>query len=156
LAYQLHYDRWLEVHTARQQADELAESGAVQVFLAKAAERGCETSKARAPRPNILVTAAMDEEGLASLRKLEEVRYESFREHLPLLTGEELIEMVAAVQVFITEVDAVDAEVLSKATDLRVVASCRGNAVNIDIDACTAHGILVLTTPGRNVDAVAD
>ena len=98
----------------------------------------------------------MDEEGLAALRKLGEVRYESFRENLRLLTGEDLVEALAGVQVFITEVDAVDAEVLSKAPDLRVVASCRGNAVNLDIDACTAHGILVLTTPGRNVDAVAD
>ena len=98
----------------------------------------------------------MDEEGLAALRQLGEVRYESFREHLRLLTGEDLVEALAGVQVFITEVDAVDAEVLSKAPDLRVVASCRGNAVNLDIDACTAHGILVLTTPARNADAVAD
>ena len=98
-------------------------------------------SKINAFRPNILVTAAMDEEGLAALRQLGEVRYESFREHLRLLTGEDLVEALAGVQVFITEVDAVDAEVLSKAPDLRVVASCRGNAVNVDIDACTAHGI---------------
>ncbi|HSF23748.1 MAG TPA: NAD(P)-dependent oxidoreductase, partial [Blastocatellia bacterium] len=113
-------------------------------------------SKTVAPRPNILVTAAMDEEGLAALRELGEVRYESFRENLRLLTGEDLVEALAGVQVFITEVDAVDAEVLSQAPDLRVVASCRGNAVNVDIDACTAHGVLVLRAPGRNVDAVAD
>ena len=155
--YQSHYDHWLEVGAARQQADELAESAAVEAIMAKAAENGVGgASKINAFRPNILVTAAMEEEGLAALRQLGEVRYESFREHLRLLTGEDLVEALAGVQVFITEVDAVDAEVLSKAPDLRVVASCRGNAVNLDIDACTAHGILVLTTPGRNADSVAD
>ena len=156
-AYQLYYDRWLEVGVARQGADELAESNAVEVIMAKAAKNSARNaSKASPTRPNILVTAAMDEEGLAVLRQLGEVRYESFREHLRLLTGEDLVEALAGVQVFITEVDAVDAEVLSKAPDLRVVASCRGNAVNVDVDACTAHGILVLTTPARNADAVAD
>ena len=156
-AYQLYYDRWLEVRAARQRADELAESNAIEAIMAKAAENTArDASKISAPRPNILVTAAMDEEGLAALRQLGEVRYESFRENLRLLAGEDLVEALAGVQVFITEVDAVDAEVLSKAPDLRVVASCRGNAVNLDIDACTAHGVLVLTTPARNADAVAD
>ena len=156
-AYQLYYDRWLEVGAARQEADELAESNAIEAIMAKAAENSArDASKTSALRPNILVTAAMDEEGLAALRQLGEVRYESFREHLRLLAGEDLVEALAGVQVFITEVDAVDAEVLSKAPDLRVVVSCRGNAVNVDIDACTAHGVLVLTTPARNADAVAD
>jgi L-ribulose-5-phosphate 4-epimerase len=156
-AYQLYYDRWLEVRAARQRADELVESNAIEAIMAKAAENTArDASKTRAARPNILVTAAMDEEGLAALRQLGEVRYESFRETLRLLAGEDLVEALAGVQVFITEVDAVDAEVLSKARDLRVVASCRGNAVNVDIDACTAHGVLVLTTPARNADAVAD
>ena len=155
--YQSHYDRWLEVGAARQKADELAESNAIEAIMAKAAENNVrDASKTSAPRPNILVTAAMDDEGLAALRQLGEVRYESFREHLRLLTGEDLVEALAGVQVFITEVDAVDAEVLNKAPDLRVVASCRGNAVNVDIDACTANGVLVLTTPARNADAVAD
>jgi L-ribulose-5-phosphate 4-epimerase len=157
-AYQSHYSRWLDLRAAREQADEIAESYAVQAITAKAAAENTAHGafKTSALRPNILVTASMDKEGLATLSKLGEVRYEGFRENLRLLTGEDLVEALAGVQVFITEVDAVDAEVLSKAPDLRVVASCRGNAVNVDIDACTAHGILVLTTPGRNVDAVAD
>jgi sugar (pentulose or hexulose) kinase/phosphoglycerate dehydrogenase-like enzyme/ribulose-5-phosphate 4-epimerase/fuculose-1-phosphate aldolase/putative sterol carrier protein len=157
LAYQSYYDHWLEVRAALQQADEIAESGAVQAIMAKIAENSANSASIiKAPRPNILVTAAMDEEGVAALRKLGEVRYESFRETLRLLTGEDLVEALAGIQVFITEVDAVDAEVLNKAPDLRVVVSCRGNAVNVDIDACTAHGVLVLTAPGRNADAVAD
>src|SRR5215510_10771434 len=156
-AYQSYYDRWLEVGAARQKADELAESDAIQAIMAKAAENTAgSSSKNYALRPNILVTAAMDDEGLAALRQLGEVRYESFRDSLRLLTGEDLVEALAGVQVFITEVDAVDAEVLSKAPDLRVIASCRGNPVNLDIDACIAHGIVVLTTPGRNADSVAD
>jgi sugar (pentulose or hexulose) kinase/phosphoglycerate dehydrogenase-like enzyme/ribulose-5-phosphate 4-epimerase/fuculose-1-phosphate aldolase/putative sterol carrier protein len=156
-AYQSYYNRWLELRVARQEADELAESNAIEAIMAKAAKNSARAaSKTSASRPNILVTAAMDEEGVAALRQLGEVRYESFRENLRLLAGEDLVEALAGVQVFITEVDAVDAEVLSKAPDLRVVASCRGNAVNVDIDACTAHGVLVLTTPARNADSVAD
>jgi L-ribulose-5-phosphate 4-epimerase len=156
-AYQPHYDRWLEVRAAREKADELAESSAIQAMMTEAAKHTArDASNTSALRPNILVTASLDNEALAALRQLGEVRYESFHEKLRLLAGEDLVEALAGVQVFVTEVDAVDAEVLSKAPDLRVIVSCRGNAVNLDIDACTAHGVLVLTTPARNADAVAD
>ena len=40
-AYQLYYDRWLEVRAARQKADELAESSAIQAIMAKAAKNSC-------------------------------------------------------------------------------------------------------------------
>jgi sugar (pentulose or hexulose) kinase/phosphoglycerate dehydrogenase-like enzyme/ribulose-5-phosphate 4-epimerase/fuculose-1-phosphate aldolase/putative sterol carrier protein len=155
--YQSHYDRWLEMRAARQKVDELAESSAIQAFIQQTAkQRARDPSNSNALLPNILVTASMDEKAFAALRQLGEVRYEGFRENLRLLTGDDLIEALAGVQVFVTEVDAVDAEVLSKAPDLRVVVCCRSNAVNVDIEACTAHGVLVLTTPARNADAVAD
>jgi sugar (pentulose or hexulose) kinase/phosphoglycerate dehydrogenase-like enzyme/ribulose-5-phosphate 4-epimerase/fuculose-1-phosphate aldolase/putative sterol carrier protein len=155
--YRSHYERWLEVGAARQPADELAESNAIRAILARAANNAArDTDRNSKTHPNILVTAAMDEAGLAALRQLGVVRYESFRENLRLLSGEDLIEALAGIEVFITEVDAVDAEVLSRAPHLRVIACCRTNAVNIDIDACTAHGVPVLTTPARNADAVAD
>jgi sugar (pentulose or hexulose) kinase/phosphoglycerate dehydrogenase-like enzyme/ribulose-5-phosphate 4-epimerase/fuculose-1-phosphate aldolase/putative sterol carrier protein len=156
-AYQSHYDRWLEMRAARQKVDELAESSAIQAFIQQATKHSArDPFNSNAPRPNILVTASIDEQALAALRQLGEVRYEGFRENLRLLTGDDLIEALAGVQVFVTEVDAVDAEVLSKAPDLRVVVCCRSNAVNVDIEACTAHGVLVITTPARNADAVAD
>lgn len=108
------------------------------------------------PQVNALVTSGFDPHSLAKLRTLMDTQYASIRETRKILRGADLVAALDGRQVFVTEVDIVEAEVLSKLPDLRVVVACRGNAVNVDVEACTAFGIPVLFTPGRNAVAVAD
>jgi D-3-phosphoglycerate dehydrogenase len=51
---------------------------------------------------------------------------------------------------------AVTAEMLDAAPELRLVACARGGPVNVDVAAATQRGIPVVTTPGKNADAVAE
>jgi D-3-phosphoglycerate dehydrogenase len=51
---------------------------------------------------------------------------------------------------------AVTDAVLDAAPGLRLVCCARGGPVNVDIEAATARGIPVATTPGKNAEAVAD
>jgi phosphoglycerate dehydrogenase-like enzyme len=104
----------------------------------------------------ILVTAELEEAGLETLRQYGEVLYEPLRQTHCLLTGDMLVEKLEGVSIFITEADQVSADVLDRTPLLKVICSCRGDPVNVDIPAATKHGVLVLYTPGRNADAVAD
>lgn len=153
-AYDQLYGGWQKLRAASAAAETLAS----QLILPSALKAMSATAGRSRPalRPRILVTADMDDDGLAALRALGDVEYASFRTAMRLLTGPSLVEALAGVQVFITEVDVVDADAIRQLPDLRVVAACRGNAVNVDLAACTAFGIPVLYAPGRNADAVAD
>jgi L-ribulose-5-phosphate 4-epimerase len=152
--YQMLYDGWNRVREARSEADELAAGMALDAILG-AQEAGAVTAGA-AFRPRVLVTADMDDRSLSALRAVADVDYASYREAMRLLTGDELVDELQGYHVFITEVDVVDADALTKLPDLRAIGVCRGAVVNVDLAACTALGIPVLNTPGRNADAVAD
>jgi L-ribulose-5-phosphate 4-epimerase len=154
-AYQGLYADWNEMRKARFEVD-LALSNSLVELLAKKHASEEEESSTLQFRPRVLVTADIDDASLNMLRELGDVEYASYREVMRLLTGDELVEELQGFHVFITEVDVVDAEALRKLPDLRVVAVCRGNPVNVDMNACTALGVPVIHTPGRNADAVAD
>ncbi len=104
----------------------------------------------------ILVTARLDQQGLETLRQYGAVQYSSYGEEPRVLAGSRLVKALAGVQVLVTEVDQVRDYTFPKVPDLKVISCCRGNPVNIDVDAATAHGVPVLSAPGRNADAVAD
>ena len=155
------YADWTQVRVARAPADRLASGAALRGMMSKAQEDGRPALADRAPLParrrlRVLATADLDEDSLIELRELGDVTHASYREALRLLTGDDLVEALAGCDVFITEVDIVDADALARLTDLRVVAACRGHAVNVDVAACTALGVPVLHAPGRNAEAVAD
>jgi D-3-phosphoglycerate dehydrogenase / 2-oxoglutarate reductase len=61
-----------------------------------------------------------------------------------------------AVGVLIVEAEPVNADLLAQLGGLRLIACLRGDPVNIDVAAATARGVLVVHTPGRNAEAVAD
>lgn len=77
------------------------------------------------------------------------------------VTGEPLpqADLIAALcdaAVLITEHDAVTREVVEACPSLRLVVSCRGTPVGIDLAATVTAGIAVVNTSARNADAVAD
>jgi len=66
---------------------------------------------------------------------------------LGLLDGHDVLVMQAA---------PVTEEVFAAVPSLRLVCCVRGGPVNVDVAAATARGIPVVTTPGKNADAVAE
>jgi len=105
-----------------------------------------------------LITAPFHEEGLSLLRAHMPVQYESWKETGRIYTDPgEFIEKIRScdTRCIVVEGDQVDGDIID-ACGLELIASCRSNPVNIDIDAATARGVPVLFTPARNAGAVAD
>ncbi len=154
IAYCRLYHDWRRLGEVRAPADELVAEMAVQDLLARTP--AATEKRVSAPALRILATADIDESSREALSALGTLTYAPYRETLRLLTGDDLVEALQGYDVFITEVDLVEAEALRSLPQLRVLATCRGQAVNVDVEACTALGIPVLFTPGRNAGAVAD
>lgn len=96
----------------------------------------------------VLVTDTLAESGLAILRAAQDVTLD----YRPGLKGQELLDAVAQSDALITRSGtAVTPELVNAGTRLRVVGRAGVGLDNVDVDACTARGILVINAPTANV-----
>lgn len=68
----------------------------------------------------------------------------------------ELVERMGNAEVLVVHGAPVTDEVLDASGELGLVCCARGGPVNVDVEAVTARGLPLVTTPGKNADAVAD
>ena len=98
------------------------------------------------------VRAPYSEDCLQELRQMfDEVVYEPWTATGERYYEDEMLENLRRVQpdVLITELDRVTEKVLSGYDGLRVIGDCRGTPANLDVEACTRHGVPILCTPGN-------
>jgi len=95
-----------------------------------------------------LVTDSLAESGLEILRNAADVELD----YRPGLKGEDLLRAVAESDALITRSGtAVTPELVSAGDRLRVIGRAGVGLDNVDVDACTARGILVINAPTANI-----
>ncbi len=68
----------------------------------------------------------------------------------------QLLEAVSDVDALIVRSDKVTPEVLKAAANLKIVVRAGAGYDNLDLQACTAHNVIAMNTPGQNANAVAE
>ncbi len=68
----------------------------------------------------------------------------------------DLVAAVADADAMIIRSDKVDREVLEAATKLKIVVRAGAGYDNVDLEAATEKGVVVMNTPGQNSNAVAE
>ena len=95
-----------------------------------------------------LVTDTLAQSGLEILRAAKDVDLD----YRPGLKGADLLEAVAESDALITRSGtAVTEELVSSGNRLRVIGRAGVGLDNVDVDACTARGILVINAPTANI-----
>lgn len=106
----------------------------------------------------MLVTAPLRGPALDELRDIADVVFEPWIEHQPikLYRSQDFAAKILheGADIVVCEADSCKGPVLE--LPLIAIASTRARPTNVDVDAATAAGIVVLRTPGRNADAVAE
>jgi len=105
-----------------------------------------------------LILAPFDQSVLARLRQRVEVIYECWMDTNRLLPADEFIDRIQGqdIEIVVIEADFIFREVFEKGEKLKLIAACRGNVTQVDMEAATEHGVLVVNTPARNATAVAE
>lgn len=101
-----------------------------------------------AAKYRVLVTDTIASSGLAILRAADDVELD----YRPGLKDQELLDAVAQSDALITRSGtAVTPELVNAGSRLRIVGRAGVGLDNVDVDACTARGILVINAPTANI-----
>lgn len=96
----------------------------------------------------VLVTDSLADSGLEILRAADDVDLD----YRPGLKGQDLLNAVAESDGLITRSGtAVTKELVNAGTRLRIIGRAGVGLDNVDVDACTARGILVINAPTANI-----
>ena len=105
-----------------------------------------------------LILAPFSHRHVQRLAERLDVTHESWMETRRLIDPEELATRILddAIEILVIESDFVFQEVFEEAKSLKLVGVCRGTTSHVDVGSATEHGVLVVNTPGRNAQAVAE
>ncbi len=94
---------------------------------------------------------------LSGFQELQEIRLKVEKggasAHEP---PEEVLKAARSADILVTQFCTVTESLLDRAPDLKAIGVLRAGTENVDVAAATRRGIVVLNTPGRNADSVAD
>ena len=105
-----------------------------------------------------LILAPFDETQIERLAANMSVTHESWLDTLKLTDPDDLAARIRSegISILVVEADFVFEETFDGAPGLNFVGICRASITQVDVDAATAHGVVVVNTPGRNARAVAE
>ncbi len=102
---------------------------------------------------NILITDPLSEDGITPLRQAEEMNIHIQTDYTPA----ELIENIRDYDaLLIRSQTQVTREVIENAPNLKIIGRAGVGVDNIDLDAATEHGIIVVNAPDGNTNSAAE
>ena len=105
-----------------------------------------------------LILAPFSRQQLDRMRPVLDVAYESWLETRRLYSPDELACRLQkeSIAVLVVEADFVFEEVFQQTSSLKFVGVCRGSTNQVDVESATQRGVVVVNTPFRNAQAVAE
>ncbi|HHY10616.1 MAG TPA: dihydrofolate reductase [Firmicutes bacterium] len=103
-----------------------------------------------------LITAPFSQSSYDRLAEHMEVELAGWGVDGEPMSRDVLLEKIKNVDIFISEMEFADKEVIDAGKNLKVIGSVRGTPFNIDAEYAKEKGIIPLYTPGRNAIGVAE
>ena len=72
------------------------------------------------------------------------------------MSSEDFSKKIKGYDILIVETDVINEKMIRQTPNLFAIVDFRGTVINVDIDAATENGVIIINTPGRNADGVAD